>query len=70
MVKIINAVEDEKPSTLNIEYKNITLEELISELSIDKMHVGAVLINGVPKRLKEKIVDDSVIYILPILGGG
>lgn len=69
MIKIINAV-DEKSITLIAEYKNITLGELFIELEINKMHVGAVLVNGIPKKLTEKITDDSVIYILPVLGGG
>lgn len=68
MVKIINAVED--IVTFNIEYKDITLEEMFIELEISKMNVGAVLINGIPKKLSEKIIDNSTIHILPVLSGG
>lgn len=53
-----------------IEYKNITLEELLNELIIDKNHVGAILINGIPKKFTQKIEDNCEIYILPIIGGG
>lgn len=69
MVKIINAIED-KTITLNVEYKDITLEELFSELKLNKMHIGAVLVNSIPKRLSDKFSDNSEIYILPLLGGG
>lgn len=68
MVKIINAVEE--IVTFNIEYKDITLEDMFIELEISKMNVGAVLINGIPKKLTEKIIDNSTIYILPVLSGG
>lgn len=69
MIKIINAVDD-KNITFNVEFKDITLEELFCELEISKMHIGAVLVNSVPKKLTEKLSDNSEIYILPILGGG
>jgi hypothetical protein len=69
MVKIINAIDD-KTNTINIEFKDITINELLGELNVNKMHVGAVLVNGIPKRLSEKFPDSSEVYILPVLGGG
>jgi len=46
------------------------LNELILELEINKESIGAVLVNGAPKKLTEKIIDDSEIYLLPVLSGG
>lgn len=69
MIKIINATDD-KTVTFNVEYSSITLEELTCELEINKMHIGAVLVNGVPKKLTDMLIDDSEVYILPVLGGG
>lgn len=69
MVKIINSAFD-KPLALSVEFKDVTLEELFNELEINKLHVGAVLVNGIPKKLTEKITDNSVIHILPVLSGG
>jgi|GEM_PF-883388 len=53
-----------------IEHKNITLNELLKDLIIDKNQVGAILINGIPKKFTQKVEDNCEIYILPILGGG
>ena len=69
MIKVINGLNGNK-TTINIEFKNITLSELICELNIEKTYIGTVLVNGVPKRLTEKLQDGSEIYILPILEGG
>ena len=69
MIKIINAVGD-KTVTMYVEYKNCTLNELILELEMNKESIGAVLVNGAPKKLTERIIDDSEIYLLPVLSGG
>ena len=69
MVKIINGVEDKK-TVIDLEYKDITLLELIRELEIDKLSIGAILVNGVPKKLTDRFLNDSEIYILPVLSGG
>ncbi|MGD9568992.1 MAG: hypothetical protein AB7V48_11840 [Sedimentibacter sp.] len=69
MIKITNATEDIKV-TINLEYKDITLNELIAELKVDNINIGAILVNGVPKKLTERFEDNSEIYLLPILGGG
>lgn len=69
MVKIINATNGKK-AYLNVEYKDITVEELLIELNIDRIQVGAVLINNIPKRMYDKITEDSEIYLLPVMEGG
>lgn len=69
MVKVINATHGKK-ACLNLEYKNITVEELLLELNVDRIQVGAVLINGIPKKMNDKITDESEIYLLPVMEGG
>ncbi|WP_326910068.1 hypothetical protein [Sedimentibacter sp. MB31-C6] len=70
MVTIKIAVDDNEVKTYDMDFRDVTLGEIISELNIDKSQVGAVLVDGVPKKLSEKNKDNSLIYILPILGGG
>ncbi|MFA9423274.1 MAG: hypothetical protein ACERLG_06835, partial [Sedimentibacter sp.] len=67
MIKIIVAVEENQVNRFNYEYKNITLREMVDELKIDTTKIGAVLMDGVPKKLNEKLIDDTEIYFLPIL---
>lgn len=71
-IKIAPGVIDEKQYDLEFElnYREITLEDLITELNINKVYIGGILIEGVPKKLDEKVKDNSKIYILPLLGGG
>lgn len=70
MIKIIIAVEENQVNKLNFEYKNITLSDVADELNLDKLKIGAVLVNGIPKKTTEKLEDNSEIYFLPILSGG
>lgn len=70
MIKIIIAVEENQVNKLNFEYKNITLSDVAEELNLDKLKIGAVLVNGIPKKATEKLEDNSEIYFLPILSGG
>lgn len=69
MVKVINAAQDKKV-VIDVEYRNITLHELILELKIDKSGIGAVLVNGIPKKFTDKFEDNSEVYLLPVLSGG
>lgn len=69
MVRVINATHGKKVY-LNVEYKDIKVEELLIELNIDRIQVGAVLINSIPKRMNDKITDESEIYLLPVMEGG
>ncbi len=69
MIKIIIAV-DEKQKTVVVEFCDKTILEIATELGIDKHSIGAVLVDGVPKKLHEKINDNTEIYVLPILSGG
>ena len=70
MIKIVIAVEENQVNKLNFEYKDITLSDVADELNLDKLKIGAVLVNGIPKKTTEKIEDNSEFYLLPILSGG
>lgn len=70
MLKVTILIDDNQKKEAEIEYSDVTIGELINELSIDRIKVGSVLVNGVPKRFTDKIEDGSRIYLLPILEGG
>lgn len=55
---------------IKIEYEDITIEQLLDNLYIEKVHVGAILVNGIPKKVTYRIEDNSEIYVLPALDGG
>lgn len=61
---------DGNVKNISLEYNDITIDEIIRELKIDKQHIGAVLVNGIPKKFSDKVEDNSEIYLLPILSGG
>ena len=71
-IKIAPGLIDEGQYDIEFELngREMTLGDLIVQLKINKVHTGGILINGVPKRLDEKVKDGSHIYILPLLGGG
>ncbi|MDF2615787.1 MAG: hypothetical protein K0Q47_442 [Sedimentibacter sp.] len=69
MIKVIIAV-DENQRTVETDFKDMTILELAEEFGIHKNTIGAVLVDGVPKKLHEKINDNTEIYVLPILSGG
>ncbi len=70
MIEIIVAVEENQLKKMKYEYKNITIGEMADQLELDKLKIGAVLMDGIPKKLNEKLVDNTEIYFLPILSGG
>ena len=56
-----------------IQYKkdhSISVEEIISELKIDKKDVAILLVNGRDGSMMQKLVDGDVISIFPPVGGG
>ncbi|HRC82006.1 MAG TPA: hypothetical protein PLF27_11535 [Sedimentibacter sp.] len=70
MIKIKLSISDKDVKDITLEYKDITIEEIITELKIDKDQVGAVLVNGIPKNFSDKVEDESEVFFLPILSGG
>lgn len=70
MISVKTPINDNEVKLVTIEYMDITIEELLRELKIDKQHIGSVLVNGVPKKFSDKYEDNSEIYFLPILSGG
>jgi len=61
---------DNGVKSIELEYKYVTIDEIITELNIDKHHIGAVLVNCIPKKFSDKVEDNAEIYFLPILSGG
>ena len=70
MIKIKLSIDDNNVENIDLDYKDITIDEIITELKIDKQHIGAVLVNGIPKKLSDKVEDNSEVFFLPILSGG
>nr|WP_300091363.1 hypothetical protein [Sedimentibacter sp.] len=69
MIRVIVAV-DEKQRAFEVNFSDMTILELAEELEIHKDSIGAVLVDGVPKKLHAKISDNTEIYFLPVLSGG
>lgn len=69
MVKVINGAQDKKDS-IYVEHEDITIKELILQLHIEDASIGAVLVDGSPRKLSDKFDDNSEIYLLPVLCGG
>lgn len=70
MVKVKIAIENYDKSEYYIEYKKITIRELLTDLNIEISDIGAVLVDGVPKKYDDILIDNTKIYILPALQGG
>lgn len=70
MIKIKLSISDKDVKNITLKYKDITIEEIINELNIDKRQIGAVLVNGIPKNFSDKVEDESEVFFLPILSGG
>ncbi len=70
MISVKIPINDNDTKLITVQHMDITMEQLIEELKIDKQHIGSVLVNGIPKNFNEKFDDNSEIYFLPILYGG
>lgn len=70
MINVKLPINDNEVKNMVLEYQGKTVDEIILELKIDKQHIGAVLVNGIPKKFSFKAEDNSEIYFLPILSGG
>ncbi|NLJ58903.1 MAG: MoaD/ThiS family protein [Tissierellia bacterium] len=70
MIKVKVGLDNYGKSNHYIEYKDITIRELLTELNIDLSNVGAVLVDGVPKKYDDKLKDNTEVYVLPALQGG
>jgi sulfur carrier protein ThiS len=70
MIKIKLSISDKDFKNITLSYKDMTIDEIIAELKIDKDQIGAVLVNGIPKNFSDKVEDKSEVFFLPILSGG
>lgn len=51
MIKVKVAIENYDKSNHYVEYKNITIRELLTELDVELSNIGAILVDGVPKNM-------------------
>ena len=70
MISVKVPINDNQVKNISVEYKDMTIDQIITQLKIDKQHIGAVLVNGIPKKFSDTVEDNSEIYFLPILSGG
>ncbi|HOW22715.1 MAG TPA: hypothetical protein PLV23_03685 [Sedimentibacter sp.] len=70
MIKIKLSISDKDVKNITLKYKDMTIDEIITELKIDKDQIGSVLVNGIPKNFSDKVEDKSEVFFLPILSGG
>ncbi|SCZ79636.1 MoaD/ThiS family protein [Acidaminobacter hydrogenoformans] len=53
-----------------IEWGEGTIGEVLEALGLEEKQVGAVLVQGKPKKMNHVVADGDLIQILPILSGG
>lgn len=71
-VKIAGGIKKEVSvaETLTLEWEPLTVLQCLEQLGIDEKQVGAVLVNGKPKKMTYTLEDGDEVQILPILSGG
>jgi sulfur carrier protein ThiS len=71
-VKIAGGIllNSENQKTFTMDFSPVTLKALLKLLEIEEHHVGAILVNGRPRKLSETFEDHVEIQILPVLSGG
>ena len=55
---------------LTLKWEPLTIREWLGQLGIDEKQVGAVLVNGKPKKMSHTLKDGDEVQILPVLSGG
>lgn len=72
VVKVAGSIKKEVSvaETLTLEWKPLTILQWLWQLGIDENQVGAVLVNGKPKKMSHILEDGDEIQILPVLSGG
>jgi len=72
VIKIAGSIKKDVdvPVTLTLEWKPLTVLECLAQLGLDEKQVGAVLVNGKPKKMSHTLEDGDEVQILPVLSGG
>lgn len=71
-VAISGGIRPQAPlsETLHLHWRSMTVGELLQVLELAETQVGAVLVNGHPRKMNFKLKEGDVIQLLPVLGGG
>ncbi|MDK9710718.1 MoaD/ThiS family protein [Acidaminobacter sp.] len=72
VVKVPGGIKKEVSvaETLTLEWKPMTILQWLGQLGIEEKQVGAVLVNGKPKKMSHTLEDGDEVQILPVLSGG
>lgn len=72
VIKIAGGIKKEVSvaETLTLEWEPLTITQWLGQLGIDEKQVGAVLVNGKPKKMSHILEDGDEVQILPVLSGG
>ena len=56
--------------TMTLEWEPLTVLQCLLRLGLDEKQVGAVLVNGRPKKMSHSLKDGDEVQVLPVLSGG
>lgn len=70
-VRLFATLRKGREKKVFIDYvQDITCEDIIEELKIDKKDVSILLINGINSPLDKKVSKEDIVSIFPPVGGG
>ncbi len=49
---------------------SLSVQELMDKFKITESNIGAILVDGRPAKLTDKISEGSEVYFLPLISGG
>lgn len=55
---------------VTLEWEPMTVRQLLSRIEVDEKQVGAVLVNGQPKKMNYALSTGDEVQVLPVLSGG
>lgn len=72
VVKVPGGIKNEgtDAEVLTLKWEPLTILQWLGQLGIDEKQVGAVLVNGKPKKMPHILEDGDEVQILPVLSGG
>lgn len=72
VVKVSGGIKNKVSASevLTLEWEPLTVLECLEQLGIDEKQVGAVLVNGKPKKMTYTLEAGDEVQLLPVLSGG
>lgn len=67
---IFKDADRQEAEVVALEWGEGTIGEVLEALGLDEKQVGAVLVQGKPKKMNHVVADGDLIQILPVLSGG